>query len=179
YRAENRQQKLRQSRIGCILALGIMPLGIMLDYFVYPELVSSLAFIRILCSLAIIPALVLHHTDFGRANASILPFTWPMIINVAICFMIYLTGGAASLYYAGLNTVLIGIIFILPLSIMESLIFSVCTLALYLLTCIVAGNIGENFNVFYSNLNFLGLTGAVSCLVSNVNSRNNFQQFRL
>lgn len=179
YQTELQNQKFRQSRIGCVLGLVLLPFGTFLDYFVYPESVFQLLIIRLTCSLAIGLTLLLHRVEFGKKYAFILPFTWPMLINIATCSMIYLTEGAISPYYAGLNIVIIGIIFILPLSIKESLVFCLITIAMYLLTCIFFGNIAGNFNIFYNNINFLALTGAVSCLVSHVNSRNNFHQFRL
>lgn len=179
YKEEIKRQTLRQSRIGCIIAFLIMPTGVLLDYFVYPDHLFILAIIRILCSLCVGLVLLLHSTSFFHNHSYLLPFTWPVFVNIAICMMILMTDGAPSVYYAGLNIVLIGIIFILPLSLLESLLFCAITVFLYLITCIAAGNIQENFNIFYSNFNFLALTGGVSCLVSHVNSKNSFNQFRL
>jgi signal transduction histidine kinase len=179
YQLHIREQLFRQSKIGCMVAATLMPGGALLDYFVYPDHIRILTITRIACSVAIAFILWLHYSFANHSWSRLLPFTWPVVLSLFICYMIFVTGGAPSPYYAGLNIVLIGIIFILPLQLMESIIFTLVTIIFYIITCMIAGNIFDDFEIFYSNLNFLTLTGAVSCLVSHVNSNSNFEQFRL
>lgn len=176
---ENKAQKFRKSRIGCLIAVFAMPGGIVLDYYVYPEIVPDLLMIRLASSLVLLLLLFAHRFSLARTHINVLAIIWPMIIEISTCQMIYLSGGAASPYYAGLNLVVICVTFLLPVTLVEALIFTTLTIVLYMLTCYLAGDIFEHFSVFYNNVNFLLLTGIICSFASHLNAQSRFQQFRL
>ena len=60
--------RLRQAKIGYLLALGLVPAAISLDAFVYPELLRPIFESRLLCDLALLPCFIALFTRFGPRN---------------------------------------------------------------------------------------------------------------
>src|SRR5262249_28521785 len=81
-----------------------------------------------------------------------------------ICWMIAVTEGAASPYYAGLNLILLAIAFVLRWSAGLSLIALILIVTMYLAACGLHSALfgpGQNLRILLNNLYFLSLTGII------------------
>lgn len=132
YHETDRGFRVGQAKVGCILVLICMPLGVSLDWFVYPKLIPALLADRILCDIAVLPVYLLLRTPRGRDWIRVLGFIWPLFPAISISWMVYHTFGVASPYYAGLNLVMIVACLLMPYTLKESLGVCLATLATYL-----------------------------------------------
>src|SRR5205807_2517374 len=57
--------RMRQARIGYLLALGLVPAALSLDAFVYPELLRPILKSRMICDLALLPCFIALFRPFG------------------------------------------------------------------------------------------------------------------
>ena len=101
-----------------------MPAGFILDRFVYPEQAVYFLELRLLCSALIAIFLATLLTQFGRQHYRFFGIILFMLPAFFISWMIYITDGARSPYYAGLNLVLLVMGFVLHWTFWESFIAS-------------------------------------------------------
>ncbi len=167
------------SIIGCIVSLILVPAGFTLDWVIYPELFVSLLWIRIVCGLFIGILLALHFTEVGKQNIRSLMFLWSLAVQCSICFMIYLTDGSSSTYYAGLNLVVLAIGLVLPYSVMEAIAFVIATCILYSLTTYLHTDSAFVFNLYFNNIYFIVLTGIISVVAVFFIEKRRFEAFEL
>ena len=85
---EDLQRRLRYSRIGCWLAMTLMPAGLVLDLVVYPERWGELLTIRLAASALVVGVFLLHRPGVGRRVMIALNAAWVLIVNAGICAMI-------------------------------------------------------------------------------------------
>lgn len=176
---EDRSARLRFSKIGCVLALVLIPAGVTLDLFVYPQFFSKFLLLRTLGDAAILVILALHFCENGRRNIRVLTMAWLLISQAIICYMIYLTEGYGSTYYAGLNLAILGMGVLLPVTVEEVAILSCGSLLLYLMACASRTEVPINYSVLYNNLYFLVATAIISSTAVYFNRRRRFTEFRL
>jgi signal transduction histidine kinase len=154
-----RSIRVRNYKVGCLLAVVFMPAGASLDYFVYEyEVMLRLLPLRFLGAavdgLLLVWLYLSPDTRFYRAlglGAMFVPV-------VCIAWMIYLTEGAVSPYYAGLNLVMLASAVVMRWPVVDSAVFFVLTLAAYLTGCLLHGPV-TNEGLFFNNLYFLTVTG--------------------
>lgn len=113
FEAQNWIDRAYLNQIGCIISIIIVTLGVPLDYIVYPEYFVEFAALRVgevvfLSILFFVTTLDSMRPHVFKITAI---FTGSVIATVAV--IIYVTEGAVSPYYAGINLVLIGIGFIM------------------------------------------------------------------
>lgn len=173
------QMRVRQSKIGCILLLALVPAGITLDYFVYPEHLLEFFLIRLFCDVLIAGILLLHYVPMGRRYVRLLTLSWLMSAVVMIAYMIYATEGEASTYYAGITLVIVAIGILLPLTLAEVVMFSVAAIAVYLVACLMHSQDAVNVSQLFNNLYFLILAGVISMTAVHFSNRRRFNEFRL
>lgn len=176
---EDRSARLRFSRIGCVLALALIPAGVTLDLFVYPQFFSQFLLLRALGDAAILFILVLHFCERGGHNIQILTMAWLIIPQAIICYMVYLTEGYASTYYAGLNLAILGMGVLLPVTVWEVAILSCGSLVLYITACMSHMEGSLDYSLLYNNLYFLISTAVISATAVYFNRRRRFTEFRL
>ena len=70
FAVEDRRERLRIGKLGCVLVIVLMPLGVLLDYEVYPNDVGLFFGLRLLCSALTGVLLALHYTAWGNATSS-------------------------------------------------------------------------------------------------------------
>jgi signal transduction histidine kinase len=139
FRAYDQQVALSNIRVGCVLGMVLMPLGVVLDYMVYPLMVKEFLGLRLASSVLIGMFLALVTTRMGRAHYRVFGLILLLIPASFIAVMIARTEGAASPYYAGLNLVLLVVAFVLRWTFRESLVAVLLLLALYLTACVAHG----------------------------------------
>lgn len=148
YKEKALSYRLTESKIGCIVALILIPAGISLDYIVYPDFFEKFFLLRLTCDFAIVLIYALHFTRTGKRYIKLLTFMWLTSIQVMICYMIYIGGGYDSTYYAGLNLTVLAVGILLPTSVFEALLFFFVTILLYLTACFYDQSRSISFDVF-------------------------------
>ncbi|MEM8875157.1 MAG: ATP-binding protein [Planctomycetota bacterium] len=167
---EQRNFAVRQARIGCWLVLLCMPLGLLLDYFVYPaELLHFFVIARLGCDVLVLPLFLLLRGDRATRHVGWIGLVWPLLPAVAITYMIAVTEGAGSPYYAGLILVIIVACVLMPYRWVEAFTVCAATLGIYLVGCLVHWltpmSTMPTFAQLFSNLYFLSVTSLI-CVVS-------------
>ncbi len=155
----NRDVRIANSKIACMLVIVLMPVGVTLDYFVYPEQTGFFLVLRLICSALAGGLWALLGTPFGYRHFRVLGMGWFVLPSFFISLMIFFSEGASSPYYAGLNLVLIAVSWVAQIDFVESLIAVGLTLLMYTLACLGhgGGSGSEYFNSFY----FIILTGII------------------
>jgi two-component system sensor histidine kinase PhcS len=182
--------RVRQAKICCFFALTLVPACIGMDYFVYPDLLWALLRTRLLCDLAVLPFAVLLFTPFGVRHVKLLgnvPCAFP---GIAICWMIYLSEGVFSPYYAGLNLVMVAVILLVPYTLAEGIRISAVLVGSYGIACLfhlhyppVKGihtvSSLSSIRTLTNNLYFLIMTATMSLAACHYSARRRFTEFSL
>lgn len=187
YQNANRELRIRHAKVGCVLALVLVPAGSSLDYFVYPELLWPIFQIRLLCDLALLPIFALLYTSFGRRHVWTLGTLWALLPTFAICWMIYASEGVASPYYAGLNLMIIVTLQLIPYTLWEAILFCTLVIGSYVVACVLHWSSGgllqeapaAEFSTLYNNLYFLALTSIISITACYYSSLRRWEDFKL
>ena len=169
-------------KVGCLIGVLLMPAGAILDWFVYPPDAHPGVWwgflkLRFLCSLLIGIFWFAVVSPVGHKHPRPLGILLAMFPSFFISLMIYLQGGSESLYYAGLNLVLLVIGFVLHWTLAESAIAVSLVVAMYVVACALHGPLARK--EFASNMYFLILTGIIVVIGSYVHSRWRFREFAL
>ena len=183
YQAEDCQIRLLHAKVGCILALILMPAGSSLDYFVYPEFLKKFFIARMVSDVFLALFLALFYFPFGKRYINLFSTAWAMVPTWAICWMIYISEGPTSPYYAGLNLMIIVICFLLPYTLKEAIAFCSVILISYLVTCLLHFHAFDYRNIstsiLYNNIYFLALTSIISVTACWYRYRSRVQEFLL
>jgi len=180
YHETDRGFRVGQAKVGCILVLICMPLGLSLDWFVYPGSVGRLFADRMLCDVAVLPVFLLLRRPRGRDWIRVLGFIWPLFPAVSISWMVYATQGVASPYYAGLNLVMIVACLLMPYTLKESLGVCLATIATYLVaSALHPGHTSEAAGLSFNNVYFMAITGLICVTASHFSTRRRLEEFRL
>jgi signal transduction histidine kinase len=185
YLEADRRQRVLHSKIGCVLALVLMPAGASLDFFVYPEQFWAFFGARMLCDVGVLIVLATLYTKFGEKHIRVLGVLWALLPGAAISWMIYRIDGVESLYYAGLNLVIIAVSLMMPWTMWEVLttcgftllfyVFAVTGHSLYLDKSLLVNDGSDLFN----NIYFISLTAVICSTASFFLSKLRFGDWRL
>lgn len=149
---------MENARRAAVIAGIFMMAGGTLDVIVFPEYLFLFFLIRLVCSLL----LVLVYIDLRsnpRARRGSLVAGWIALLPmISICVMIYFTGGGNSIYYAGLNLVLVGLSLLLRWSFWRSAMMTATCAALYFISVALAVEESDS-RIFFNNSYFLFVTG--------------------
>jgi signal transduction histidine kinase len=102
-------------------------------------------------------------------------FTGSVIATV--CVIIYVTEGAISPYYAGINLVLIGIGFIMGLTFKEAFAYSLFAILSYLFVSVLAGISDDSWRNVIINSYFIFLTGVIALIAAYFSYRIRFYSY--
>jgi signal transduction histidine kinase len=176
-----RAGRLQTGRLACLLVVLLMPVGVVLDYWVYPDrLWQFLLYYRLSCSFLVGGIWLLHGTTFGTRYFRVLQAFIVYLPAFFICLMIYTVRDQdpASRYYAGLNLILLAISAVGHWPFRDTLI-SVCGVIVMYLAVDVAQWDASRKDVFANNLYFLALTGVIVVAGNIVYNRLVFREFAL
>jgi signal transduction histidine kinase len=179
FEATEQERRVRFSKIGCVLALALVPAGSSLDFFIYPDYFSLFVVLRLVCDILIALLFALHYTAIGIKHIRSLTFAWLLVVQITICAMIYVTDGYESSYYAGLNLTILGMGILLPTTLSEAILFCGATLGLYVGSCSANALEGVDNRIAFNNIYFLVLTGIISSTAVFYNWRRRLMEFRL
>lgn len=150
----------RHLRVGCWLIVVLMPVGVALDYFVYPERLRFFLLLRLVCSLLAFIGWLLYRSQVGLRHPQALGLILAMLPAFFISWMIYDVGDPASPYYAGLNLVLVSMALVLRWEVRLGVVASVMVFIMYLAAAFGHGTV-KNPGAVFNNLYFLLLTGII------------------
>ena len=153
-----RQVRINNYRVGCVLALIFMPAGGSLDYFVYHEHLPDFLKLRLLCSGLLALIWFLFQTGIGIRFYRFLGFLVAFLPLAFISWMIKATDGPNSPYYAGLNLVMLGAAILLRWTLLDSILVFVFSLGTYLAACL-SSKAPSSSGIFFNNFYFLFVTG--------------------
>jgi signal transduction histidine kinase len=179
YNEASAEQRTRFLKVSCLLVFVITLSGIGLDQLVYPQLSWDIFKARVLCVLLTLGIFGLCFTPLGRRHISILGIIWASVVQISICYMILISEGAMSPYYAGLNLVILGVAVFLPWTFLETLTVCAITLLGYLAACLLHDRTPLEPQTFYNNVAFLIFTNIICSTSSFFTSRARFAEFRL
>ena len=175
FKEYDRQVILNNIYIGCLIGVVLMPLGSLLDYFIYHDQAIFFLKLRLLCSLLIGLFWLVVKTPYGSRH----PREYGVLLAIFPAFfisvMVYETSGASSSYYAGLNLVLLVVGFVLHWTFVESLIVVSIVIAMYVSACFLHGKISAVD--LLSNAYFLSLTGVIVVTGSYFHSKTRYREF--
>ena len=155
----NHGVRITGAQNACMLVVVLMPAGHLLDYFVYPAFTRSFFLLRIICAALALGVWAVLKTGFGARHLRLLAMATFVLPTFFISLMIYLTEGAHSTYYAGLNLVLIGLSWVSLVEFFESFVSAGLTLFMYGAACVAHG--GGAVSDFTVGFYFIALTGVI------------------
>ncbi|MBN1837236.1 MAG: response regulator [Spirochaetales bacterium] len=159
-----------------LVVLVFYSLFALLDYVLYPDLFRQFLYLRLaVAAISVclffacrIPFVQRHHRGFAM-------FMY-FATGLPIIAMVHLGGGYASPYYAGINLVLLGLLFLLPMDPVRTAITGFVLYACYLLPILLLQDI-ENLPIFVNNNFFLLSFILVTILSSHLATRMRFKEF--
>ena len=160
YREYLSAQWVRFALVSAGISIVLVPIFAVLDYLVYPEWFFSFLILRLACAAGI--ALTVSAAVYWSKQAvPLVSVASLIVIQLLIAYMIAITEGERSGYYAGLNLPLIAIGLFLPAVFRESMLFCVFSLFLYVLACLrsESGSLGTPF---VEHIFFLSSTGVIA-----------------
>ncbi|MBI4527578.1 MAG: response regulator [Deltaproteobacteria bacterium] len=176
--ANEREERIRSGKVACALVVCLMPAGVTLDLFVYPERWAYFLQLRLLCSVLAGGLWFLHTTPFGLRYYQLLGIPIAILPAFFIAWMIAVTEGPDSPYYAGLILILLAVNAVVHWTMGESLLAVALLLLMYLLACL-PWNIGKASGIFFNNTYFLVLTSVIVVTGNYLYNQLHFREFVL
>jgi len=170
--SHERQERIHTNKVASLLVAFLMPVGVVLDYFVYPDFLFPFLALRFLCSLLACGIWFLLSTSYGLKNYRLIGIPIALLPAIFISIMIYMTNvhvpiGSEShqyeglnLYYAGLNLIVLAISVVVRWNVTETIVAVACVLLMYLVVCLLEGS-REKLPIIANNYYFLILTGII------------------
>jgi signal transduction histidine kinase len=177
----DRQETIYNFKVASIVGMILMPLGIPMDYYMYPALAPRFLQLRFECSALIGVFLGLLLTPSGQRYYRFQGILLFMVPASFIAWMIHMSpDGAASPYYAGLNLVLLVLAFLLHWTFRESLAAAALVLVLYIAASFIGRPfVSESVGPFANNIFFLGCTVVIVVTGSYFHSIARYREFAL
>jgi two-component system, sensor histidine kinase PhcS len=176
--ANEKQVRISTGRLACALVFVLMPFGVLLDYFVYPDYVQKFLGLRLLCSLLIAGVWALHSTRIARKYYPVVGLPIVILPAFFITWMIHITD-SASPYYAGLNLIILAVSAVGHWSFSETFLAIGFIIIMYLTSCLSKGLAGDSLGVIFNNFYFLILTGVIAICGNHLFSKLRFREFAL
>jgi len=178
FEANERQDRINTVKVGSALVFFLMPVGTLLDYFVYEKKVLFFLFLRLLCSGLVAIFWYLHTTPFGRRHYRYLGLAIPLLPAFFISVMIGVTNGPDSPYYAGLNLILLAASVVVHWNVRESLLSVAGVMVMYFAAC-YRQTTSQHLSDLVNNYYFLVLTGIIVVTGNHIFNRLRYREFTL
>lgn len=179
YAQDMRGHHLKSSRACAVTVIALVLSGVLLDYAVYPHLMASFAWARVITSLAVLAGLGLLYTRVGCRHVHAVTFVWLTFPQLMIAWMIHVTQGEASLFYAGMILTIFAVGTLFPVGYLYTLAFGLLTVLLYLLACVSRpGGVASPSNLLFHGT-IVGFAVVGSTVYSYFNEQARRQLFAL
>jgi signal transduction histidine kinase len=186
YNAYTEEVRVRNSKVACVLVMLLMPAGLLLDFFVYPDKVRDFLIVRFAASfLAVLVFLGLRSPRLSGWQSRLLCMGWYLIPASSIAWMIAVTGGMTSTYYAGLNLVILAVSSVIQATTEESIVAVVLIILMYCVACFIHPTmwsyqfLKNNLYLLVNNLYFISLTSIIVVTGNHFFNRLRFREFSL
>jgi signal transduction histidine kinase len=173
---------VRNSKVACLLVIVLMPIGYLMDHFVYPVEEDYLFVLRLMTSAVTGLVLVaIRQPGLAPWQYRLLCPGWYVVPAFFICCMIRFVGGASSPYYAGLNLVILAASSVIQATVIESIVAVTIIVSLYLASCFVstARMEPEDWRIFSNNITFTLYTCSIVITGNFFYNRLRFREFCL
>lgn len=179
FNEHEKRNRLYTGKIACLLVIVLMPAGVCLDHFVYPDKFDLFLAVRLVSSLLASGLLYLHMTQFGQRHYRLLGVPIALLPSAVIAWMIAESPeGPASPYYAGLNLVVLAASVVVRYNRFESVVAVGAIFLMYLATCLRGIPPGD-FSMVLNNCYFLFLTGIIVVVGNHFFTQLRVQEFSL
>jgi signal transduction histidine kinase len=178
YLARERQERISSGKVACALVVLLMPAGITLDLFVYPDWWLYFLILRLVCAALAGALWFVHAHPLGQRYYRILGIPIAILPAFFIAWMIAVTEGPFSPYYAGLILILLAVNAVVHWSTTESLIANGILLCLYFLACL-PWDLNGAPGIFFNNIYFLVLTSIIVVVGNHLYNQLRFREFAL
>ncbi len=183
YRAYEREMSIRKSRLGCLIGIVLFPIFNVLDHYVYPAMQWDFLKLRLACAAGSGCLYPFFGTRLGRKFHSSHALLLVALPSATIAWMIHVTEGVSSSYYAGLNLIMLVLAVVLDWTFIQSVLAVSIVIVFYVLACWgqMAGHLLQRptdvQGVFYNNLFFLMSTGVIVIVGTYFHSRLRLSEF--
>ena len=178
FKISEERARIANCQQAAIFGAIFMMVGVGLDVVVYPDRVGEILVNRVVTAALLIAFAVL--SGFIRSNllARLVVHTVAMLPIASISYMIFLTEGAESPYYAGLNLVLVGATLLLRWNTFDSAVNA--TLCLFMYTwAVFSHSKGLSWNSAFIPSYFIFVTGAITTTATYFYNLSRFREFCL
>jgi len=179
YREELRDYRLLCSKAGGVTVILLVLLGMALDYVVYPDEQLRFGLARLLTSGAIAFALTMLYTEPGKRMVQIITFSWLLLPQVMIAWMIFVTQGDSSLFYAGLTLTIFAVGILFPVGYWQTLVYGLLTGGLYYLACTFHPGGIQDRRQFLFQLILILFCALASAIYTFFNEKGRFELYKL
>lgn len=179
YEEELHDYHLLSSRACGVTVIVLVLLGVVLDYAVYPAERVHFAWARIITSACIVAALASLYTEAGKRHVQIITFTWLMFPQIMIAWMIYVTQGETSLFYAGIILTIFAVGSLFPVGHWHTLAFGLFTVLFYYLACALRIGGIQDLSQFLFHLTIILFSVVGSTVYTYFNEKGRRQLFLL
>lgn len=179
YESDLRAYRLRFSRGGAWTGIALVLLGVGLDYSLYPAHLGEFALARVLVSLGILAIIGIMRRPWGERHVEAMSFTWLMLPQAMIAWMIAVTEGAQSIYYAGLNLAVFASAIAFAFRMWQNLALGFLTYLLYAAACYYHASNAEMDSAFAVNSLLLAFSATASAVCTYYNEQARFNLFQL
>jgi signal transduction histidine kinase len=166
------------ARRTALLSALFMLAGTTLDWMVFPDQAWQFLLIRVVVALLLCVVFWLLGRFSSEGSRRLIAHVLFMLPTVSICWMIAVTGGGESPYYAGLNLVLLGLSLLLRSSFKDSLVMILLCLACYFVSVWISERQSDHRWLF-NNAYFLFVTAVFVSAGSYFYERLRFREFVL
>lgn len=172
------RNSITNSKVGCLLAMVLMPLGsFSMDFFVYRDHLWDFFQLRMASAFLTLGVFALAFTKWGERHYRVLRVAWYWIPMVFIACMIYAAKDPLSPYYAGFNLVLLAVGVVLPWTYGEIFVTALLVITVYG-GIVIRSGWAQNPHVA-NNFFFLGCTTVIVVTGSYFYSRLRLREFSL
>lgn len=151
---EERVKTRKDTQIAAAAVAVMFPLFSFLDAAMYPDLGREFLLIRLAVVAVSLALIGILRSPVGERFPRFLGMIEYILGAGSIALMLHLADGYASPYYAGIILVLIGFLFILPLSVTRTAVICAAVYAVYVIPILAEGTI-ENVAIMVNNNFFL------------------------
>jgi signal transduction histidine kinase len=162
YQQETKDIGLQMVKVTCFIGIFFYPLFGILDLFVFPKKYLIIWGLRGFFVLLTIIIYLMVNTKFVRNNPQEIGTLIMIASGIVIASMCHITGGPASIYYAGINLTVLVMIFILFLSVKQVTFSCLIIYAYYMYPTIINSSSNFNQSIVISNNFFLITTMLLS-----------------
>jgi signal transduction histidine kinase len=176
FEAESRILCRQGAVTACLLAITLVPAFGLLDRLMVPEQATFFLEIRLACVALVAVILMVLRRPFGTRHALGLGVCVTTLVGLTIVLFTVYTGGDASPYYAGVNSVLVAVTLLMPWPPRWALLTAGVLGGAYVTATLASGPVVHGA-MFVNNLAFIATTAVIAVVATALRERLRMQEF--